>query len=140
MTAPPTIKRIKSMHSLAATPSLSVYYDGGCPLCRAEIAAYQRLEGAEKLRWLDLQSCTTQELGEGLDRQVALKRMHVRRADGRLVDGAAAFVEIWSVLPGWARLARLARLPGVVSLMELGYRVFLVIRPLWRRPPASCPR
>jgi predicted DCC family thiol-disulfide oxidoreductase YuxK len=119
---------------------LSVYFDGGCPLCRAEIAAYRRLEGADQLRWLDLQTCTTAELGDDLDRQAALKRMHVRRADGRLIDGAAAFVEIWSVLPGWARLARLARLPGVVSVMELGYRVFLVIRPLWRRPPASCPR
>ena len=119
-------------------PALSVYFDGGCPLCRAEIAAYQRLQGADRLRWLNLESCSVEELGPGLDRQAALKRMHVRRPDGKLVDGAAAFVEIWSVLPAWAWLARIARIPGMVAVMEVGYRIFLALRPLWRKPTARC--
>ncbi len=126
--------------TLAPTPdpALSVYFDGGCPLCRAEIAAYQRLQGADRLRWLNLESCSADELGPGLDRQAALKRMHVRRPDGQLIDGAAAFVEIWSVLPAWAWLARTARIPGMVAVMEVGYRMFLALRPLWRKPTARC--
>ena len=30
-----------------------VFYDGGCPLCRREIAHYRRIDSAERLRWVD---------------------------------------------------------------------------------------
>lgn len=127
----------------AAAPAASaaeapcVYYDGGCPLCRAEIATYQRTPGGDALRWVDAHGCAPAELGPGLDRQAALARMHVRRADGTVVQGAAAFVEIWSHLPRWRWLARAARWPGALPFMELGYRVFLRLRPLWRPTAAS---
>lgn len=113
----------------------SVYYDGGCPLCRAEIATYQRTAGGDSLRWVDAQGCVSEELGAGLERSAALARLHVRRADGTLVQGAAAFVEVWSALPRWRWLARIARVPGMLPLMDVGYALFLRVRPLWR--PAS---
>ena len=109
-----------------------VYYDGGCPLCRAEIATYQRTEGGDALRWVDAHGCDPVELGAGLDRSSALARMHVRRADGSLAQGAAAFFEIWSALPRWRWLARLARLPGILPLLDFAYSLFLRVRPLWR--------
>lgn len=117
-----------------------VYFDGACPLCRAEIAGYQRAEGGASMRWVDAQACAPEELGSDLDRSAALARMHVRRADGTLVQGAAAFVEIWSHLPRWRVLARLARLPGVLPLLDLGYRGFLRVRPLWRPAPHASDR
>lgn len=112
-----------------------VYFDGACPLCRAEIATYQRAEGGDGLRWVDAHGAAAPELGPGLDRRAALARLHVRRGDGTLVQGAAAFVEIWQALPRWRPLARLARLPGVLPLLEIGYRGFLRLRPLWRPAP-----
>ena len=117
-----------------------VYYDGGCPLCRAEIATYQRAEGGDALLWVDAHACTPSELGTDLARPAALARLHVRRADGTLVRGAAAFAEIWSALPRWAWLARLARLPGVLPVLDLGYAGFLRLRPLWRRAPQAIDR
>lgn len=114
-----------------------VYFDGACPLCRAEIAAYQRADGGDGLRWVDVTRCDAAELGPDLDRSTALARMHVRRADGTLVQGAAAFVEIWAVLRRWRWLARLAGVPGVLPLMDLAYLGFLKVRPLWRRGRAS---
>lgn len=110
-----------------------VYYDGGCPLCRAEIASYQRTPGGESLRWVDVHSCDPALLGAGLERSAALARMHVRRADGTLIRGAAAFAEIWAAMPRWRWLARVARLPGVMPLLDLGYSAFLRVRPLWRK-------
>lgn len=115
-----------------ATDALCVYYDGGCPLCRAEIASYQRTAGGESLRWVDAHASSPAELGPDLDAATALARMHVRRSDGKLLRGAAAFAEIWSHLPRWRWLARLARLPGVLPVVDLLYTVFLVVRPLWR--------
>lgn len=123
---------------LAGNPpgAACVYYDGGCPLCRAEIATYQRTPGGETLRWVDAQACSPAELGHDLPRQAALARLHVRRADGTLVQGAAAFAEIWASLPRWAWLARLARWPLVVPVLDLGYAAFLRLRRLWRPAPA----
>ncbi len=117
-----------------------VYYDGGCPLCRAEIATYQRAVGGDTLRWVDATDCTATELGRDLERPAALAKLHVRRADGTLVVGAAAFVEVWSALPRWSGLARIARLPGVVPLLDVAYSGFLRLRPLWRPAPHAINR
>lgn len=110
-----------------------VYFDGGCPLCSAEIAAYQKTKGADNLVWLDLTQASQEELGPGLTREAALSRMHVRRSDGELVEGAEAFAEIWLSLPRWSWLGRLIRVPWILPMVEVAYRGFLKIRPLWRR-------
>lgn len=109
-----------------------VYYDGGCPLCRAEIATYQRAAGGDAVRWVDAHGSAAGELGPDLEVSQALARLHVRRADGTLVQGAAAFAEIWQALPRWRWLAGVARLPWVMPVLDLGYDAFLKIRPLWR--------
>ena len=66
-----------------------------------------------------------------------MQRFHVITPDGALLSGARAFVHVWSQLPGWRRLAKLAVVPGVLPAMEGSYRVFLVFRPwmqsLYRR-------
>lgn len=106
----------------------TIYYDGDCPLCRAEIAQYARLDRAGALALADVADPETAP-PSGTDRRAALARFHVSTADGRVLSGAAAFVEVWRELPGWRWLARLARLPGALAAMELGYRVFLNLRP-----------
>jgi predicted DCC family thiol-disulfide oxidoreductase YuxK len=71
-------------------------------------------------------------LGPGLSRNEALARMHVRRADGTIVSGAAAFAEIWRGMPGLLWLGLLLAVPPVGAAAELGYRLFLRARKLWR--------
>ena len=134
---------------MAATPPpprLTVYFDGGCPLCRREISFYQRQRGAERIEWLDLTAPGTELLATDLTREQAMSRFHVRRVDGTLLAGARAFAELWQALPRFHRAGRLAALPGVVSLLELGYHIALRLRRLWRgqvqgaaRCEARCP-
>ncbi len=119
------------------TAAPCVYYDGGCPICSREIATYQRARGGGQLQWVDAQACAPQALGPALQREAALQRLHVRLPDGRLVSGAEAFVAIWQRLPAFRGLALLAKVPGMLWLMEGLYRFFLWVRPLWRAAPAA---
>jgi len=109
---------------------LTVLYDGGCPLCRREIAHVQRL--AEKrpdsaLCFIDVRAPDTGMAPQ--EQATLLARFHVQRADGQRLDGAAAFVAMWARLPGWRWLARMARLPGALPALEWAYGGFLRVRP-----------
>jgi predicted DCC family thiol-disulfide oxidoreductase YuxK len=110
----------------------TIYFDGSCPLCRAEIAAYQRVDETGACRFVDV-SDPAVSVPEGLTRDQALRRFHVRAGDGRLLSGAAAFVEVWSRLPQWRWAARIASWPGMLTVLEAGYRLFLPVRPLLSR-------
>jgi predicted DCC family thiol-disulfide oxidoreductase YuxK len=108
-----------------------IFYDGGCPVCAREIAFYKTRPGAGALRWTDVNQPGA-ALGAGLTRQAALARMHVRRADGTLLSGAAAFAEIWRHMPGLRWLGRLLGVPPFGLAAEAAYRIFLVLRRTWR--------
>jgi predicted DCC family thiol-disulfide oxidoreductase YuxK len=109
-----------------------IYYDGGCPICRREIAAYLRMDGMEAAVWRDV---AAEDVAD-LDRATALARFHARRTDGTLVSGAEAFLAVWRLSPRLAPVARLLDRSPFRQALELGYRVFLRVRPLWRRQAA----
>jgi predicted DCC family thiol-disulfide oxidoreductase YuxK len=58
--------------------------------------------------------------------------MHLRRADGTIVSGAAAFAEIWRGMPGLRWLGQLLGVAPFGAIAEFGYRIFLSARKLWR--------
>ncbi len=107
---------------------LTVYADRSCPLCRAEVEHYAAQDEAGVLRFVDVSAPGTPAAPD-LASEQAMARFHVRRADGALVSGAEAFVAVWAVLPRWRWAARVARLPGMMAVLEGGYRAFLPIRP-----------
>jgi predicted DCC family thiol-disulfide oxidoreductase YuxK len=110
----------------------TVYYDGGCPICSREVEFYQGRDGSGSFAWVDVARADEAALGPGLSRNEALARMHVRRADGRLVSGAAAFAEIWRGMPCLRWLGQLLAIPPFGVLAEIAYQLFLRARKLWR--------
>ena len=124
---------MNSPHVPHPADTLTVLYDGSCPLCRREIAHVQGLaqrQGNTGLCFLDLSTDTAHDPAE---RQALLARFHVQRGNGTRLHGAAAFVAMWQRLPGWRWLARTARLPGAMPLLEAAYRGFLRLRPALQR-------
>lgn len=110
--------------------ALTVLYDGGCPLCRREIAHLQGLASKQPnsgLCFVDVNASS--DARPPAEQARLLARFHVQGADGRLLDGAAAFVAMWARLPGWRWLARLAGLPGMLTALEWAYCGFLRVRP-----------
>ena len=128
-----------STASPASAALLTVYFDGACPVCSAEIAHYRRQPGAQACEWIDAASCAEVALGPGLTRGAALGRFHVRRADGQLVDGMRGFAALWSTLPRTAWLGRLASFGPMPAVFESAYQVFLAVRPLWRKTARQTP-
>jgi predicted DCC family thiol-disulfide oxidoreductase YuxK len=117
-------------------------------LCRREIAVYQSLTplpdqaldpARAPLCFADV-SDPQCPLPPGTTRAQLMARFHVRRADGELLSGAAAFIALWATLPGWRWLARLGRVPGAAWLMERAYRGFLHLRPQLQRWAARLDR
>ena len=116
-----------SVVTASGCETLTVMFDGACPLCRREVGVYQALESLEPVAWLDVSQASADMLPE--DRARYLARFHVRMPDGQLLSGAAAFVALWQTMPGWRWLGRLGVLPGITPLLELAYRGFLHVRP-----------
>ncbi len=120
------------MNTTEACSGLTVLYDGACPLCRREVGVYRGLAPLQPVSWLDV-SQPQAALPAGRSQADYMARFHVQAADGRLLSGAAAFVALWSALPGWRWLGRAGALPGVTPLLELAYRAFLKLRPRMQR-------
>jgi predicted DCC family thiol-disulfide oxidoreductase YuxK len=118
--------------SASAQAAACVYFDGACPVCRAEIDVYRRTDGADQIEFVDI-AAPGAVLPRDVSRETLLKRFYVRTNAGELRSGARGFVALWQSLPKFRRLGRIAGWPPITALLEIGYRVFLRIRPLWRR-------
>lgn len=121
----------KDAHS-QSEKSTKVMFDGACPLCRREIAVYQKLQATEEIAWVDVSTCDFQPPA-GMTKAQLLQRFHLITPDGQILSGAQAFVFVWNRLPGWRWLGLLSRLPGMLFLMEWVYRGFLIVRPVLQR-------
>lgn len=112
-----------------ASPQVTVWYDGGCPLCRREIAFMRRLDGRRgRIAFV--------EVGEAacpIDRAELLARFHAQEAGRPIVSGAAAFAAMWRAVPWLAPLGWAAKAPPVLFVLERLYRAFLRIRPRLQR-------
>lgn len=112
--------------------SLTVLYDGACPLCRREIGIYQGLKARAPVSFVDVNDAAA-HLPEAATKAELLSRFHVREPDGHLLSGASAFLALWERMPGWRWLAFVGRAPGAAWAMEHAYIFFLKHRPTLQR-------
>lgn len=105
--------------------TLTVWFDGGCPLCVREIALMRRLDRRGAIAFVDVA-----EPGGAcpIDRGELLARFHARE-DGVLLSGAAAFAAMWRAIPLLRPLGLLARNRWVLAGLERLYIRFLRVRP-----------
>jgi predicted DCC family thiol-disulfide oxidoreductase YuxK len=114
------------MIETSARPVL--FYDGGCPLCRREIAHYRRLDRDGAVEWVDLLDDPQRLRQAGLDTRQAMARLHVIDVDGRLISGVRGFVAIWRRLPYYRHLARVVTGLGLLHPLDGAYGRFAAWR------------
>lgn len=102
---------------------LTAYYNGACPVCRAEMGHYKKISREEglPLAWCDLSRDAYIAERLGLDREAMKRRLHVVDRQGRLHIGVAAFAAIWRELPRYRWAARLIQLPLIRPLSAFFY-------------------
>ena len=114
---------------------MTVWHDGGCPLCRREIALMRRLDRRGAITFVDA------SVGDvcPADRAELLSRFHASE-DGRMLVGAAAFAAMWRAIPVLRPLGLAARNRIVLAALEAAYRVFLKARPRLQAIARDCER
>ena len=102
---------------------LTMYYDGLCPLCQAEILFLSGRNQAGLLHFVDVNSSQYSEDIVGVSCQKALDSMYAQYDDGELINGVDVFCAAYerANLP---KLAWLFSRPSLRWILTWGYRFF----------------
>jgi len=114
---------------------VTVYYNSACPVCNAGIEGQQRrMQGcAVQVEWIDVHANADALGAIGAQREFVRERLHVVDENGVIRIGADAFEALWRHTPGQQHAARIARLPGVRSMVRWSYNAFAAGLYAWNR-------
>ncbi|MFI2810675.1 DUF393 domain-containing protein [Microbulbifer sp. JSM ZJ756] len=114
-------------------PTIRVYYNSACPVCRAGIGHQKRRMAGCPVDWEDVHLDHDRVRDLGADLEFVRERLHVIDENGDLQVGLGAFIAIWRNAPGEAWKARLASLPLLRPLLGLSYNGFARLLYHWNR-------
>jgi predicted DCC family thiol-disulfide oxidoreductase YuxK len=100
-----------------------VFYDGGCPLCRREIAMLKRWDRRQRVRFTDIDALEFQAAALGKSQQELMASIHGRLPNGDWVTGVEVFRRLYAAA-GFGPVVALTRLPLIAPLLDWGYRLF----------------
>ncbi len=103
--------------------AMTIFYDGYCPLCVAEMRQLQQYDKQGELAFEDIQAGDFAERFPQIDPLAADRILHGLLADGRLVLGLDVSCRAWSMV-GQKRWLRVLRLPLIRLIADACYRFF----------------
>jgi predicted DCC family thiol-disulfide oxidoreductase YuxK len=107
--------------------SLSIYYDGECPLCLAEIHFLKSRNSLGLLEFVDVAAPQFDEAVHQLSCKLALATMQGRLADGTQLEGIPVFAEAYKRV-NLPKLAWVFSRAWLAPLLNLAYSVFAKYR------------
>ncbi len=104
-----------------------VFYDGECPLCKAEIDLLRKWDRDRAIRFTDFTHSDFDLISVGKSYNELMSQIHGRTKEGQLVIGADVFRELYRLVGlGW--LVQISEIPGMRQLTNLGYVIFARVR------------
>lgn len=120
---------------------LSVFYDGACSVCAAEIEHYLLQNHGGKLRAIDISAPDFDPEPYHVPLAAFMYELHAIDRTGRVFRGVAAFWAIWQAFPPisiYRFMGSFISLPLINPLARLFYKGFARVRPFLPKRKGSC--
>lgn len=102
---------------------LTIFYDGQCPLCLAEMRQLQASDHAGRLRFVNLSACDFSQRYPHIDPLKANRVLHGQLDSGELLTGLDVTHRAWSMV-GRHRWIAILRWPLIRQLADRVYLLF----------------
>ena len=110
------------------TDSLTVFFDGACPLCKREVDFLQSRNQKGYLKFIDINTPDfSLDLKYGITYKQAMERIHALKSDGSVIKDIKVFQEAYALIGlGWIYAP--TKLPILNKLIEFIYEVWAKYR------------
>ena len=100
---------------------MKVFFNNSCKICRSEINLYKK-ENIKDIDWIDITNNSDAEKETSRNDKELLRRLHVKE-NGKIIQGAEAFLYVWKKIPKYKILYKFFKLPIIFTIFKYGYEV-----------------
>ena len=100
---------------------MKVYFNNSCKICKAEIDLYKK-ENIKEIDWVDITGNDLAEIETSKNSKELLRRLHVKE-EGKVLQGANAFLVLWKKIPKYKFLYKFFKIPIIFNLFSIGYEI-----------------
>ena len=110
------------------TAKLTIFFDGGCPLCKREVDFLQSRNQKGYLSFIDINTSDFYlDLKYGITYKQAMERIHALKSDGSLIKDIKVFQEAYDLIDlGWIYAP--TKIPIFDKFIEFIYRIWAKYR------------
>ena len=107
---------------------LTIFFDGGCPLCKREVDFLQSRNQKGYLSFIDINSSDfSLDFKYGISYKQAMERIHAFKSDGSVIKDIKVFQEAYSLIGlGWIYIP--TKLPILDKCIEFIYGLWAKYR------------
>ena len=117
------------------TAKLTIFFDGGCPLCKREVDFLQSRNQKGYLSFIDINTSDFYlDLKYGITYKEAMERIHALKSDGSVIKDIKVFQEAYDLIDlGWiyapTKIPIFDKFIEFIYLIWAKYRLKLTFRP-----------
>ena len=100
---------------------MKVYFNNSCKIFRSEINLYKK-ENIKDIDWIDITNNSDAEKETSRNDKELLRRLHVKE-NGKIIQGAEAFLYVWKKIPKYKFLYKFFKLPIIFTIFKYGYEM-----------------
>ncbi len=100
---------------------MKVFFNNSCKICRSEINLYKK-ENIKDIDWIDITNNSDAEKETSRNDKELLRRLHVKE-NGKIIQGAEAFLYVWKKIPKYKFLYKFFKLPIIFIMFKYGYEI-----------------